>query len=98
MDVNRPTTGPGTTPIVIAVVGSMDGLLGQYCAHISACATESELGASLDTAFTALLETFAKRHGGKYPKRMLIYREGVADNQFCEVLEDEVPFFKQGEE
>jgi eukaryotic translation initiation factor 2C len=68
----------------------MDGKLGQYCAHISSGAGEP----NLVRAISALLETFCHRNEGRMPRRIIVYRDGVADNQFESVLEKELNAFK----
>jgi eukaryotic translation initiation factor 2C len=91
VDVNHPEVGvnssTGGGPSVAAVVASMDGKLGQYCAHISTCASREEPVEGLGRAVGALFDSFCSRNGGNMPKRIIIYRDGVSDNQFEKVLE-----------
>lgn len=83
-------------PSVAAVVASMDGMLGQYSCFISTCRDGEEPVATLETAMFELLKTFRARHGGFMPKRIIVYRDGVADNQFQDVHDKEIPAFKNG--
>jgi eukaryotic translation initiation factor 2C len=97
--VNHPEIDGGTSaspfgggPSVAAVVGSMDGKLGQYCAHISA--VNGDPGSNLERAVSSLLDTFCQRNEGNMPRTMIIYRGGVAENQIEAVLEKELHAFK----
>ena len=74
-----------SAPSVVAVVATMDGTLGRYCAHMSVSPAGVEVLNSLTRATKALLQRFAQRNGGDMPKKVIIYRDGVADNQFREV-------------
>lgn len=56
----------------------------QYCAHISTCYTREEPVNSIRDGFFELLDVFSKRNNGNYPKHIIVYRDGVADNQFNE--------------
>ena len=62
IDVNHPEPNSGDrkedSTSIAAVVASMDGMLGQYCAHISACTTREEPVSSLYESFRRLLKTF----------------------------------------
>jgi len=96
VDANHPEISSTASPFggqsVAAVVGSMDGKLGQYCAHVSA--VKSDPGSNLERGMAALLNTFCQRNDGRMPRRLIIYRDGVADNQFEQVLEKELMTFK----
>jgi eukaryotic translation initiation factor 2C len=92
VDVNHAEKG-STGSSVVAVVGSMDGMLGQYCAHISV-STSGEPVADLESAISSMLTAFSQRNNGKIPRRIIVYRDGVADNQFDEVLEKELFAYK----
>lgn len=90
--MNHPEKGDTKgTQSVVAVVGSTDGMLGQYAAHISVCEHREEPVQDLVKAFTPILTAFCNRNGGRPPKRILVYRDGVAENQFNDVVENELP-------
>lgn len=94
VDVNHPEIQGATTPFggpsVASVVASMDGKLGQYCANISTTTGEPDL----ERAISSLLDAFCRRNDGRIPRRIVVYRDGVADNQFESVLEKELLAFK----
>ncbi len=77
-----------------ALVGSTDGMLGQYAAHISTCDMRVEPVETLTEGMGALLEAFAARNGANYPRRIIVYRDGLAENQFQACIENEVAAFK----
>lgn len=79
-----------------AIVASMDGMLGQYACYTAACESGGTPVGTLETAMHHLLMAFAHRNSGAYPKRIIIYRDGVADNQFPEILDKEISAFKNG--
>jgi len=74
-----------------AVVGSFNGQASQYAAHISAQPNGVEIVSALEEAMTALLSTFKERNNGVVPKHIIVYRDGVGDAQFDEVLQKELP-------
>lgn len=76
---------------VAAVVGSINGQASQYAAHISAQNPRVEMVAALEEAMFALIDTFKKRNDGQFPAHMIVYRDGVGDGQFEQVLEKELP-------
>lgn len=95
VDISIPNS-KGSEPSVAAIVASMDGMLGQYACYVAACASGSEPAGILETAMHQLLMAFAHRNRGQYPKRVIFYRVGVADNQFPEIMDKEIPAFKEG--
>eukprot|EP01034_Spumella_vulgaris_P023600 gene23599-29836_t len=94
VDIAHPDPSNPTAPSIAAVVASMDGMLGQYCAHISTCHSGEEVPGTLEASMAQLLSAFRARHDGQMPKRIVVFRDGVADNQFEEVIGMEVPAFK----
>jgi hypothetical protein len=56
---------------------------------------KNEPVANLQRAISALLlDAFSARNQGQIPKRIIVYRDGVADNQFESVLEKELVAYK----
>lgn len=54
-----------------------------------------ELGSSaLKNNFQELLELWGRQHGGILPKNILIYRDGVSEGQFEQVVDVEVSAFR----
>lgn len=90
IDVSHPEPG-SDKPSMAAIVGSVDGRLNQYCAYMSAQASRKEMVSALEEAVTCLLEVFKKRNNGRLPETLVIYRDGVSEGQFDEVLLRELP-------
>jgi len=80
---------------VAAVVGSMDGRLCQYAAQISLQPSRVEMvqHGALQEAVKALLESF-KRRNKTLPATIVVFRDGVADGQFDQVIGKELPAIK----
>lgn len=76
-----------------AVVGSMDGCASQYVAHLSSQTARMEIVQALEDAMVQLLNTF-KTKNGKYPVRIVVYRDGVSEGQFEQVVANELPRIK----
>lgn len=74
-----------------AVVASMDGRAGQYVAHLSSQENRVEMVFALQDAMMSLLKSFRERNGGKFPNSIIVFRDGVSDSQFDQVLEKEIP-------
>ncbi len=90
-----PEKGDVKSNIVVSVVGSTDGMLGQYAAHVSVCHSVEEVKNILERAMESILQAFCERNGGQVPRRIIIYRAGMNENQFDQVLEQELLAFKE---
>ena len=89
-------TEPGSNKMsVAAVVGSLNGQASQYAAHISAQAPRVEMVAALTEAMFSLLSTFKSKNQGRMPEHIIVYRDGVSEGQFEEVLDKELKSLKQ---
>ena len=76
-----------------AVVASMDGRAYQYATHISSQTCRGEMVEVLTDAMVKLLDLFRRRNGAM-PSNIIIYRDGVSDGQFDQVLKFEMPMIK----
>lgn len=101
LDVNHPEDNiggvKGMGDSVAAMVGSMDGMMGQFAAYVTTCPGKEDVekgpeGFTTLAAKALLTRFFAKN--GRYPKRIIVFRDGVADNQFHDVVDNELPGFK----
>jgi hypothetical protein len=77
-----------------AVVASMDGSNTQYIAHLSAQSARTEMVFALRDAMVSLLNAFKHRNNGKLPEHIVVFRDGVSDGQFREVVSNELPSIK----
>ena len=90
IDVSHPEKGQDR-PSMAAVVGSIDGRLNQYAAHLSAQTSGKEMVSALEDAICSLLTVFKSRNANKFPEHIIVYRDGVSDGQFQTVLNEELP-------
>ena len=77
----------------------MDGRASQYCAHVCAQGertNRSEVIGSLTVATESLLKAFMVRNRMQWPRKIVVYRDGVSDGQFQEILNKELPAIKDG--
>lgn len=95
IDVSHPEPG-STHASTAAVVASMDRCCVQYAAHLSAQTSRQEMVSALADAMTQLLEQFRDKNEGWYPKRIIVYRDGVSEGQFDAVLEHELVAIQHG--
>ncbi|UJR20428.1 hypothetical protein I4U23_023559 [Adineta vaga] len=86
-------------PSIAAVVGSRDATNSLYASRLceqypkkGRCSVEiiKELG----NMVKQLLEIFANSHGGRFPNKIIFYRDGVDDGQYQKVLDYEVTEIK----
>lgn len=89
-----PEKGDSKSSTVVSVVGSTDGMLGQYVAHVSICTSADEIFPAFERAMDSILQSFCERNEGKIPRRMIIYRAGLNEHQYDQVLEIELMAFK----
>ncbi|KAJ3191595.1 hypothetical protein HK101_007575 [Irineochytrium annulatum] len=102
-DVTHPAPGQLFKPSVAAVVGSMDREFCRYASRFSIQRQKETTGAGelertrgpsdtmelVGKMVSELIRIFADRNGVR-PARLIFYRDGVASNQFREVLSREV--------
>jgi eukaryotic translation initiation factor 2C len=92
IDVSHPDPSQADKPSLAAVVGSMDGRLSQYVAHLSAQSSRTEMVSALEDAIVCQLEAFrSKNASSRLPETIVVYRDGVSEGQFQEVLDKELP-------
>ncbi|GMH32738.1 hypothetical protein BSKO_00572 [Bryopsis sp. KO-2023] len=89
-DVTHPTSSNPAEPSVAAVVASMDRDCAQYASETLVLGNRIEIIPVLDTAIEKLLNEF-KRRNKRLPGVLVFYRDGIADNQFAECREKEIP-------
>lgn len=96
MLIGMDVTHPGrevrdSQPSVAAIVGSLDSYLCQYGGYlIKQPSAGQEMIRNLDEAIVPLLQAF-KRKNNIYPKQIIVFRDGVSDGQYEQVLEQEIP-------
>jgi eukaryotic translation initiation factor 2C len=72
----------------------MDGRLAEYAANVSCQTSNSETFNYLSEATENLVKTFYRKNNC-YPKKIIIFRDGVSEGQFKQ-LEGEIKSIKEG--
>lgn len=88
-DVTHPTSFDSSEPSIASVVASYDRTLGRYASRTLAQAHRTEVITGLKEAAKSLLTHFYFANRSKKPEAILFFRDGVAENQFDEVLKAE---------
>ncbi|KAF7589643.1 hypothetical protein BBP40_004016 [Aspergillus hancockii] len=94
IDVTHPS--PGSTsnaPSVAGMVASVDCILGQWPAELRIQRSRQEMVTALDVMLQRRLEHWMV-HNKQLPENILVYRDGVSEGQYQQVVEDEVPLLK----
>lgn len=91
-DVTHPHPLDDASPSVAAVVGSLDWpAANRYAARMRSQAHREEIIQELEEMAGEILEEFFLRGSQKLlPGRIVFFRDGVSETQFCRVLKDEL--------
>lgn len=103
-DVTHP--GPGSmkgTNSIAAVVGSIEEIFSQYPASFHCQESKKEMISNLKVMLTERLEAWSVHNSpagtatktGVLPKQILFFRDGVAENQFQTICDEELPLIKE---
>ena len=98
-DVTHPTNmnvkKGNEPPSLVGLVASIDRDLGQWPAAAWEQAAKKEmLGDTLVAAFRSRLELWEKHNKGALPENIVIFRDGVSEGQYAQVLDQELPFIR----
>ncbi|KAL8753977.1 MAG: hypothetical protein Q9184_005259 [Pyrenodesmia sp. 2 TL-2023] len=99
IDVTHPKiTSAMGAPSVVAMVACTDGRLAQWPAELRIQKGYSRQGAGIEMAtdnlkgmLLAHVERWEKNHAGKLPKNILVFRDGIGEQQFEESFTKELP-------
>ncbi|OHE98025.1 piwi domain-containing protein [Colletotrichum orchidophilum] len=98
-DVTHPTNMPNdknAAPSLVGLVASVDKDMGQWPGVAWEQTSRQEmLGDELITHFKRRLELWRSRNTGNLPDYIVIYRDGVSEGQFTQVLDVELPMIRQ---
>lgn len=106
-DVTHPTGAPGGgagagagagdgAPSLVGLVASVDRALGQWPAvSWEQPAKQEMLSGRLVGAFGSRLELWRRHNAGRLPDNVVIFRDGVSEGQFAQVLEQELPSIRE---
>ncbi|CEF61129.1 Protein argonaute-4 [Strongyloides ratti] len=88
-DITHPPAGDPKKPSIAAVVGSMDAHPSRYAATVRVQSTRQEIITDLAFMVRELLVQFYKSTHFK-PTKIVLYRNGVTENNFLNVLQYEL--------
>ncbi|KAK0641136.1 ribonuclease H-like domain-containing protein [Cercophora newfieldiana] len=99
-DVTHPTNLPPdaakNAPSIAGLVASIDKELSQWPAHVwDMKPTQEMLDGGLIGAFQSRLRLWQKTNNRELPQNLLIYRDGVSEGQFVQVLDHELPHIRK---
>jgi hypothetical protein len=82
----------GNTPSVAAIVGSLDKNFAVFAGSIRLQPALKEIitRPNMAAMVKERLVAWSKRNDGRWPSRLLYYRDGVGEDQFCNVNDEEV--------
>lgn len=97
-DVTHPTNLASKReglPSLVGMVASVDNELGQWPATAWAQTGKVEmLDERLKDKFIGRLRLYQKHNGGRLPVNVIIFRDGVSEGQFHQVLDKELPHIR----
>ncbi|KAJ8910837.1 hypothetical protein NQ315_015572 [Exocentrus adspersus] len=82
-------------PSIAAVVGSMDAHPSRYAATVRVQQHRQEIIQELSSMVRELLIMFYKSTGGYKPHRIILYRDGVSEGQFLQLLQHELTAIRE---
>ena len=89
IDVTHPAPG-SANPSIAAMVASTDASLAHWTAELRVqIPTRHEMVTLLGDMLRSRLEIWQSHHHGTYPENILVYRDGVSESQYEQVLNDE---------
>ncbi|KAJ9629163.1 hypothetical protein H2204_008952 [Knufia peltigerae] len=95
LDVTHPSPGSvRNAPSVAAVVASVDRSLSQFPAELLMLPSRQEMITGLKELVKTRLVLWQKNNRS-LPDNILVYRDGVSEGQYSQVLEQEVPLFRE---
>ena len=97
IDVTHPSPGSApNTPSVSAMVASINKSLGQWPAELRIQKSRQEMVAELDAMLESRLKLWInKGKHAAFPENILVYRDGVSEAQYREVLDVELPLLRK---
>jgi eukaryotic translation initiation factor 2C len=93
MNSCHPEAGMAKSPSHHAIVGSMDGSASRYCAYMGTSSGVDKPHSIIEDGAFKLLSAFRKRNGN-IPRHIVIYRDGISESEFKNVVMNELPGFK----
>jgi eukaryotic translation initiation factor 2C len=94
IDVTHPSPGSSQgAPSIACMVGSIDKYLTQWPGSVRTQNGRQEMVDGLDTMVVERLRLWQKHHENALPTKIILYRDGVSEGQYGQVLTQELPSF-----
>ncbi|KAF4626624.1 hypothetical protein G7Y89_g11532 [Cudoniella acicularis] len=92
LDVTHPSPGSKeNAPSAAGIVASVDRFLGQWPCDFRIQEGRKEMVSGLEGMFLSRLVLWEKHNKGQLPENILIYRDGVSEGQYQQLLDQELP-------
>lgn len=92
LDVTHPSpNSAANAPSISGIVASIDKELSQFPAAVGINPPRKEMINGLSDLFMSRLNLWRKNNNGTLPENVLIYRDGVSESQYGQVLDQELP-------
>uniref|UniRef100_A0A5S6Q8F1 Piwi domain-containing protein n=1 Tax=Trichuris muris TaxID=70415 RepID=A0A5S6Q8F1_TRIMR len=89
VDVTHPVVGDTVSPSIAAVVGNVDLYFASYGSSIRVQPNRRESVVYLEDQYRERIKRFSDANN-KQPSRILLFRDGVAEGQFKQILREEL--------
>ncbi|CAG9534226.1 unnamed protein product [Cercopithifilaria johnstoni] len=89
IDVTHPPSGDSSAPSIAAIIGSLNINATRYAASLKIQQPKMEVVTYTVDAFRTRIMDFGAQAGCK-PEHIVLFRDGVADSQFLDVMNDEL--------
>ncbi|KAL3998292.1 Piwi domain family protein [Acanthocheilonema viteae] len=89
IDVTHPPSGDSSTPSIAAIIGSLNISATRYAASLKIQQPRMEVVMYTVDAFRTRIMEFSVQTGCK-PGHIVLFRDGVSDSQFLDVMNDEL--------
>ncbi|KAH9992239.1 Piwi domain-containing protein [Russula compacta] len=90
---HTPSPGSKDRPSYTAVVGSVDTSGARYISRIGVQASSREIIEDIENMCVSIFEQFRDTMG-KFPKRILFYRDGVSEGEFRAIIGEELTLIR----
>jgi eukaryotic translation initiation factor 2C len=94
-DITHPPPGNRGRPSFTSLVGSIDANAVHYASRMGVQSTPQEVIEDLENMCVHLFNKYREAMGGKLPKRILFYRDGVSEGEFQTILQEELPSIRK---
>lgn len=79
------------SPSIAGVVASVDGHFAQWPASVVLQESKKEMVTCLEEMMVERLKLWSKKNNNSLPTRIIIYRDGVSEAQYNDILREELP-------